>query len=176
MKKSQISPSGLERVLKEQDFIVSKTDLKGRITYGNRAFADYAGYTEAEFLGQAHNLVRHPDMPRAVFKLLWDRISQHQEVFAYVKNMAKDGSHYWVIANVTPSYDVAGELVGYFSVRRRPNAKALPAVTALYKKMRELEDVPDSREGMRLSAEYLAAQLAENNTDYDRFVLALEAL
>jgi hypothetical protein len=107
---------------------------------------------------------------------LWDRISQHQEVFAYVKNMAKDGSHYWVIANVTPSYDVAGELVGYFSVRRRPNAKALPAVTALYKKMRELEDVPDAREGMRLSAEYLAAQLAENNTDYDRFVLALEAL
>ncbi|MEY2783048.1 MAG: hypothetical protein RLZZ134_1107 [Pseudomonadota bacterium] len=176
MNKSKISPSGIERVLKDEDFIVSKTDLKGRITYGNRAFADYAGYTEAEFLGQPHSLVRHPDMPRSVFKLLWDRISQHHEVFAYVKNMAKDGSHYWVMANVTPSFDVAGQLVGYFSVRRRPNAKALPAVTALYKKMLEIENVPDAREGMRLSAEFLAAQLAQNNTDYDQFILALEAL
>jgi hypothetical protein len=115
-------------------------------------------------------------MPRSVFKLLWDRISQHSEVFAYVKNMAKDGSHYWVMANVTPSYDVAGQLVGYFSVRRRPNAKALPAVTALYQKMCELEDVPDAREGMRLSSEFLAAQLAHNKTDYDQFILSLEAL
>jgi PAS domain S-box-containing protein len=176
MKKNQIPLSGIERVLKDEDFIVSKTDLKGRITYGNRAFADYAGYTEAEFLGQPHSLVRHPDMPRSVFKLLWDRISQHNEVFAYVKNRAKDGSHYWVMANVTPSYDVAGQLVGYFSVRRRPNPKALPVVTALYQKMCELEDAPDAREGMRLSAEFLAAQLAQHNTDYDPFILSLEAL
>jgi hypothetical protein len=69
------------------------------------------------------------------------------------------------MANVTPSFDVAGQLVGYFSVRRRPNARALPTVSALYKKMLELENVPDAREGMRLSAEFLAAQLAQNNTD-----------
>ena len=66
--------------------------------------------------------------------------------------------------------------VGYFSVRRRPNAKALPAVTALYQKMCELEDVPDAREGMRLSSEFLVAQLAHNKTDYDQFILSLEAL
>ena len=176
MKHNKVSPSGIERVLKNEDFIVSKTDLKGRITYGNRAFADYAGYSEAEFLGQAHSLVRHPDMPRSVFKLLWSFIEQENEVFAYVKNMAKDGSHYWVMANITPSYDVAGQLVGYFSVRRRPNMKALPAVTALYKTMLALENTDDAREGMRRSAEYLAAQWALQSTDYNSFVLSLEAL
>jgi len=176
MKLTSNSPSGVERVLQAQDFIVSKTDLKGRITYGNRAFSDYAGYSETEFLGKPHSLVRHPDMPRAVFKWMWDALGQQQEVFAYVNNLAKDGRHYWVMANVTPSYDLSGQVMGYFSVRRRPNMKALPAVRALYADMRALENHTDAREGLRLSSQYLSDRLAVQKTDYATFVLALEAL
>jgi PAS domain-containing protein len=83
--KRAITPTAVERKLREDDFIVSKTDLKGRITYGNRIFTDISGYTEAELLGSQHNIIRHPDMPRAVFKLPWDTINTGSECFAYVK-------------------------------------------------------------------------------------------
>jgi PAS domain S-box-containing protein len=114
----RITPTNEEKVMREGDLIVSKTDIKGRITYGNRTFNEFSGFKENELLGTQHNIIRHPDMPRAVFKLLWDRIQAGQEVFAFVKNICKDGSFYWVLANVTPSYDAQGTLLGYFSVRR----------------------------------------------------------
>jgi len=72
--KKPITPTSVEKVMREDDFIVSKTDLKGRITYGNRVFVEFSGYEEEELLGAQHNIIRHPDMPRAVFKLLWDTI------------------------------------------------------------------------------------------------------
>jgi len=78
--------------MREDDFIVSKTDLKGRITYGNRIFIEFSGYAESELVGSQHNIIRHPDMPRGVFKFLWDTIQAKEECCAYVKNMAKDGS------------------------------------------------------------------------------------
>ena len=84
MKYGNIAPTQQERVMREQDFLVSKTDLKGRITYGNRIFIEFSGYSEAELLGKQHNIVRHPDMPRGVFKFLWDTIQQKRECFAYV--------------------------------------------------------------------------------------------
>ena len=90
MKQKQIVPTSKERIMREGDFIVSKTDLKGRITYGNRIFIEFSGYSEAELIGTQHNIIRHPDMPRAVFQLLWDTIEQGKENFAYVKNMSKD--------------------------------------------------------------------------------------
>ena len=101
----RITPTNEEKVMREGDLIVSKTDIKGRITYGNRTFNEFSGFTENELLGTQHNIIRHPDMPRAVFKLLWDRLQAGQEVFAFVKNISKDGSFYSVLANVTPSYD-----------------------------------------------------------------------
>ena len=72
--KNKTMPSSVERVMREDDFIVSTTDLKGRITYGNRIFIEFSGYGEQELLGAQHNIIRHPDMPRGVFKLLWERI------------------------------------------------------------------------------------------------------
>ncbi len=83
--KRSITPTSVERVMREDDFIVSMTDPKGRITYGNRTFIEFSGYSEAELLGSQHNIIRHPDMPRAVFKLLWDKIQSREECFAYVK-------------------------------------------------------------------------------------------
>ncbi|MBT3490627.1 MAG: PAS domain S-box protein, partial [Gammaproteobacteria bacterium] len=87
MKQKHIVPTDRERVMRKEEFIVSKTDLTGRITYGNRIFIEFSGYSEAELLGAQHNIIRHPDMPRAVFNLLWDTIAQGNEIFAYVKNM-----------------------------------------------------------------------------------------
>jgi PAS domain S-box-containing protein len=106
MKFKNIVPTQVERILADNEFIISKTDTKGKITYGNRPFNDYSGFSENELLGVQHNIVRHPDMPRAVFKLLWDEVQTGREVFAFVKNLSKDGSFYWVFANVTPSFDM----------------------------------------------------------------------
>ena len=127
--------------MRENDFIVSKTDLAGRITYGNRIFIEYSGYSEKELLGTQHNIIRHPDMPRAAFKLVWDLIKAKQEFFGFVKNMTSDGSFYWVFTHITPSYDRNGNVVGYLSVRRKPNTSVLPTVEGLYKQMLMISDI-----------------------------------
>jgi PAS domain S-box-containing protein len=173
MKNKLIVPNSRERVMREDDFIVSKTDLKGRITYGNRIFIEYSGYTEAELLGQQHNIVRHPDMPRAVFKLLWDNIAQKKEVFAYVKNMARDGSFYWVFANVTASLDAAGNVVGYYSVRRKPCASGIAAVTPLYQAMLAAEQRAGARDAIAAGTQVLVDLLTEKRMSYDELVLAI---
>jgi PAS domain S-box-containing protein len=124
--------TGVERHLPPETIIVSKTDVKGRITYANQPFLDIAGYAEDEVLGKPHNLVRHPEMPRCVFHLLWNAISSGREIFAYVVNLAKNGDHYWVFAHVTPTFDAAGQVKGYHSSRRTPRPEAVAAVRALY--------------------------------------------
>lgn len=171
--KRAVTPTNTERVMREEDFIVSKTDLKGRITYGNRIFIEFSGYTEQELLGAQHNIIRHPDMPRAVFKLLWDKLAQRQEVFAYVKNMSKDGGFYWVFANVTPSYDQNGNVTGYLSVRRKPRAEVVPVVADLYRAMLAEEVRAGARDAMAASGALLNKVLAEKGVDYDEFVLTL---
>lgn len=174
MSQKTIIPNGVERTLKTEDLIVSKTDLKGRITYGNRAFAHYAGYPESFFMGQPHNLVRHPDMPRSVFRLLWDRISAKQEVFAYVKNLCADGCHYWVFANVTPSFDASGQLIGYYSVRRKAQPTAIPVIEKIYKKMLDIEKHTDGQTGMNAALAWLQETLKSQNEDYESFLMKLQ--
>ncbi len=156
--------------LDSNDFLVSKTDLKGRITYCNQSFMKTAGYTEAELLGKPHNIVRHPDMPRIIFKLLWDRIQSNQEIFAYVKNKTKNGGFYWVYANVTASVNDSGDTIGYYSVRRKVNENALPLVENLYGKLLKEE----IRGGMDASYKYLSNMLKEKGVSYDEFVTSLQ--
>jgi PAS domain S-box-containing protein len=171
----RITPQNQEIVMLEGDLIVSKTDVKGRITYGNRAFNQYSGFTENELLGTQHNIIRHPDMPRGVFKLLWDRLKGGQEVFAYVKNITKSGAYYWVFANVTPSYDAQGTLLGYFSVRRKPNPAALKQIQPLYTQMLEAERLAGARDAMDASTQLLLGILADKKLSYDDFVLGLQS-
>lgn len=129
----KIVPTNAEILFDPEEMIVSKTDLKGRITYANRTFCRVAGYSESELIGQPHNLIRHPDMPRAVFKLLWDTLFEGREIFAYVKNMAKTGGYYWVFAHVTPSFDEHRRMIGFHSNRRVPDrAKIDAAIAPLY--------------------------------------------
>jgi len=173
MKNPNIKPTSVEKVMREDDFIVSKTDLKGRITYGNRIFIEYSGYSASELLGAQHNIIRHPDMPRAVFKLLWDTIQARQECFAYVKNMAKDGSYYWVFANVTPSFDGSGNLLGYYSVRRKPKASAVKTMGELYRAMLDAEARAGARDAIVASGKLLADLLQEKGVSYEEFILSI---
>jgi len=167
-------PTQNEKVLGEEDFIVSKTDLKGVITYGNRIFIEMSGYSEQELLGAPHSILRHPDMPRVVFKLLWDTIQAKREISAYVKNLAKDGSFYWVFANITPSCDPSGDLIGYFSVRRKPRPEAIQVVSGLYRSLLEVEKkAGDGQAGMKASTALLNQTLEQKGVGYDEFVFGL---
>ena len=116
--------------------LVSVTDLKGRITYCNRAFITVSGFSRDELLGQPHNLVRHPDMPEEAFRDLWDTIQSGRPWTGLVKNRRKDGAFYWVRANAAPMKD--GErITGYLSVRSAPTREEVQAATALYARMSE---------------------------------------
>ncbi|UEM21714.1 PAS domain-containing protein [Skermanella mucosa] len=167
------APTGRERTFGEDEIIVSKTDLKGRITYANSVFLRIAGYEEAEVLGQPHSIIRHPDMPRAVFKLLWETIASGREIFAYVKNMARDGDHYWVFAHVTPSFDMAGAITGYHSFRRWARRDAIAAVEPLYGRMLAAESAGGRRDGMTASTALLLEAMERKGTGYDAFILSL---
>jgi len=171
--KYSVQPSSREKLMRENDFIVSKTDGKGVITYGNRIFIEFSGYTEAELLGRPHNIIRHPDMPRGVFKFLWDTIQAQKECFAYVKNMAKDGSFYWVFANITPSYDAGGRVEGYFSVRRAPKREAVSVLADVYAAMLGEEQRAGPRDACAASLALLTKILADKGVSYEEFILSL---
>ncbi|MEY3572453.1 MAG: Aerotaxis receptor [Pseudomonadota bacterium] len=174
--KLKIAPTDREVVMRDDDFIVSKTDPRGRITYGNKIFIEFSGFEERDLLGKQHNVVRHPDMPRAVFHMLWGHIQSRQEIFAYVKNLCKDGSFYWVLANVTPSIDPQGNVVGYYSVRRKPNRKAVAYVTDLYRTMLDIERQAGTKDAIAASTAHLEGLLKEKGVTYEQFALGLQAL
>ena len=164
------NPTSVERQVKDDAFLVSKTDPKGRITYCNLPFIEIVGATETQLLGQHHNIVRHPDMPRIIFKLLWSKIQAKEEIFAYVKNMSFDGSFYWVFANVTASLDRNGQIVGYYSVRRKPNPKALQVIIPLYQELLSKE----KNGGIEASKNHLESYLNTQGVDYDTFANRLQ--
>jgi len=172
--KNRIIPTSVEHSLTQDSFIVSKTDAKGRITYANRTFMHISGYSERELLGQQHNILRHPDMPRAAFQLLWDTIKQGRECFAFVKNLARDGSFYWVFANITPDYDENHEICGYFSVRRMPRREAINAIEPIYQEMLAAEQAAGTREAIAAGTQVLLSRLQQGNIEYEPFVLGLQ--
>lgn len=174
VKHNNIVLTGVERHFGDDEIIVSKTDLKGRITYANDVFMRVAGYREDELLGQPHSIIRHPAMPRCVFKLLWDTISEGREIFAYVINLCSNGDHYWVLANVTPTFGPDGKIISYHSNRRVPRRDAVEKVTTLYADLCKIEESErNRRDGMNLGTQKVGALLAQAGVDYDQFVFTL---
>jgi PAS domain S-box-containing protein len=171
--KKNITPLNRERVMREDDFIVSKTDAKGRIVYANRIFLEFAGYSEIELLGVQHNVIRHPEMPRAVFKIMWEVLQGGGEFFGYVKNLASDGSFYWTFANVTPTRDAGARIVGYYSVRRKPSQDAVALFADLYATMLRREQEAGPKHAIEASRPLFEDIYQSRGTSYDRFVLAL---
>ncbi len=160
----------MQKMMKENDFIVSKTDLKGRITYGNQTFIKMSGYSEQELLNAPHNILRHEDMPAIVFKLLWDRLKAKSFINAYVKNRCKNGDFYWVFANVTASFDERGNVVGYYSVRRKPKDEAVAIVDGLYASLLQAE----KKGGVSASEKLLNDVLKEKGVSYDELIISLQ--
>jgi PAS domain S-box-containing protein len=152
-----------------EEFIVSKTNLQGKITYGNALFIKMSGFTENELLQQPHNILRHDDMPKVVFKLLWSRIKEGKEIFAYVKNKTKSGDFYWVFAHVTPSFNPDREITNYHSVRRKPSEKALNVIKPLYATLLQHE----RNGGVNASETALNEILKNKGVSYDEFILSL---
>lgn len=165
-------PNNKEHAVSADAFLVSKTDTQGKITYCNEPFIKIVGASEQEILGKPHNIIRHPAMPRIVFKLLWDKIKNKEEIFAYVKNLSFDGGCYWVYANVTASTDQSGNIIGYYSVRRKANPKALEIIKPLYAKLLELEKTG----GIDASQAYITDLLNQKGVSYAELSNTLQRL
>ena len=159
-----------EIILTDDTLITSKTDLKGDIIYANSDFLKYAGYKMEEILYKPHSIVRHKDMPRTVFKCLWDYVQNGKEIFAFVKNKAKNGDFYWVFANITPSYNENGKIINYYSVRRCPNRKAIPTIESVYKTLLQKE----KEGGIKLGVETLMEVVSSYNMSYNELIFNMQ--
>lgn len=170
-----ITPTGRERTFGRDELIVSKTDTKGIITYANRLFHELAGCEDTGLVGQNHNCIRHPEMPRCVFELLWATLREGREIFAYVVNLATNGDHYWVYAHVTPTFDDGGRIIGYHSNRRVPDRTAVAAIAPLYRELVEIERPfgSDRKGAIAASTRALTEKLAALGMSYDEFVWSL---
>jgi PAS domain S-box-containing protein len=170
MKKPSVVPTQKEVFLKEEDFIVSKTDLKSKILYGNEIFIKISGYDESELLGKPHNILRHPDMPRCAFKVLYDHIQNGKEWFGYVKNLRKDGGYYWVYANISPTFDANGRHIGYYSVRRKPRDGFKQIIEPLYQKLLSIE----SSGGMEAGVKTVNELLNSKNMTFNEVMIKIQ--
>ena len=138
--------TGVEIQIPDGEEIVSRTDLRGKIVYVNPTFVRVSGFTEAELLGQPHNIIRHPDMPSAAFADLWATLKAGRPWVGMVKNRCKDGGHYWVEAHAIPVYE-NGEHVGYMSVRRKPTREQVREAQAAYAALRAGTSRMEVRQG-----------------------------
>ena len=163
-----ITPTAQESLFESSTILVTKTDLKGKITYANRDFMKIVQMDEQTLTGAPHSIIRHPDMPKIIFKYLWSYLQDGKEIHAYVKNICADGSYYWVMANVTPSYDKQNKIIGYHSARRKPTKEALAIIIPLYKKLLDAEKLG----GMPASEKIMNDLLQEKGVNYDEFILS----
>lgn len=168
--------SNTEKIVSPNQLLVTKTDPRGVITYANENFVEISGFTRDELIGSQHNIIRHPEMPRAVFKLMWDFISNGNELFAYVKNRCKDSGFYWVLAHVTPTFDSSGQIIGYHSNRRSPQRESIPIIEELYLMLCQVEEAAGNnrRQGLESSYQMLQEVYENREQEFNQYMLSLE--
>jgi len=157
----KIKPTDIEKEVRSVDLIVSKSDKDGNITYTNPIFMKISGYTQGELLDKPHSILRHPDMPKVVFKYLWDILKAANDVVAYVKNLCKDGSYYWVLATVKTAKNPDGSFRNYMSTRRCITDNAKKIISELYAKFLKIE----KEDGFEASQIAFDKFLTQNNID-----------
>ena len=158
------TPIDEEIQLDPKRYIVSETDEKGKITFCNDYFMEVSGYNQEELIGKAHSIVRHPDMPKVVFKLLWETISQGKNINAVVKNLAKDGRYYWIFTEFESRRDNdTGEIIGYHAARKSISKHVIEIIADLYAELLEIE----KNEGIEASEKYLISFLKEKGDDIE---------
>ena len=166
------TPTDVEHEVTSVDMIVSKSDEKGNITYTNPIFMKISGYTQGELLDQPHAILRHPDMPKVIFKYLWDNIQAGKDVNAYVKNLCKDGGFYWVLAQVRVAKNPDGSFRNYVSTRKCITDGTKETISVLYAKRLDIE----KSDGVEASEKALMDFLAENGQSaatFNDFMLQL---
>ncbi len=145
-------------ILDPKRYLVSETDAEGVITYCNNYFQEVSGYSDVELLGQPHSIIRHPDMPKLVFKLLWQSIQSGENINAVVKNLAKDGRYYWVFTEFHIKKDAdSGKIIGYMASRKAVSKHIVAVISLLYGNLLRIEQ----NEGMEAAHGYLNAFLKE---------------
>jgi len=158
------TPIDQEIKLDPKRYIVSETDASGKITFCNDYFIEICGYSKEELIGSPHNIIRHPDMPKVVFKLLWETISAGKNINAVVKNMAKDGRYYWIFTEFESRKDTdTGKIIGYHASRKTISKHVIEIIAKLYAKLLEIEKT----EGITQSEKYLVRFLKEKGEDVD---------
>ncbi len=155
-----------EITFNKKKFIVSKTDIKGNILFINKNFCDISGYSEDELIGSPHNISRHPDMPQAIFFLIWNSLLRGEPVSGVVKNLAKSGEYYWVISDFDIKKDEVGNIKSFTSFRRSAPQQVIDSIEELYETMLKIE----KKHGMEGSLSYLEAFLEEKEMSYDEFL------
>lgn len=153
-----IVPLDVEKEVRSIDIIVSKGDEAGTITYANPIFFSIAGYTQAELIGQPHSIIRHPDMPKSIFKLLWERLKAGEDTNVFVKNLCKGGEYYWVFAHVRVATNPDGSFRNYVSTRKAMNASARAIIEPLYREMVEAEAEGGMDASRKVLEDFLSAQ------------------
>ena len=169
LKKDRPEPINSEISLNHNKVLLSITDTRGIITYANEDFVEASEYKEWELAGSNHNVIRHPDMPRVIFKLMWNRIQNGDNIIAIVKNLSKSGRFYWVMTDFVIREDVDGNIVGYKAFRRPAPRKAIETVIPLYEKLCMIEDA----KGVEASENFLIGFLDSKDTTYDDFIETL---
>jgi len=149
--------------------IMSKTDKRGVIEYANDYFMEVSGYEEYELMGQSHNIIRHPDMPKVIFKELWRRLKNGENIYAIVKNKAKDGRYYWVLTSFETKYDADGNIVSHYAKRKAVPSQAIFHIEKVYKTLRAIE----KNQSLEVAEKYFKGMLEEKHMNYDQFILSI---
>ncbi len=159
-------PVNEEIILDPERAIMSKTNPRGIIEYANDYFMTISGYEEKELIGQPHNVIRHPDMPKVIFKWLWRRLQEKKNMHALVKNLAKDGRYYWVITDFEVKLNDMNEVSSIVARRKTPPRMTIASIKDLYKKLLSIEQA----QSVDISEKYLVGFLEEQGMTYDEYI------
>ena len=165
-----ITPTDIEQEVRNVDVIISKGDEKGDITYANPIFFKLAGYEQNELIEKPHSIIRHPDMPKVIFKTLWDNLKSGNDVHTFVKNLSKDGSFYWVYAFVRVATNPDGSFRNYVSTRKTMSQTARDIIIPLYAKLVEAENGGGMDESSNVLEEFLSSNGASLETFNDAMI------
>lgn len=162
-------PMDKEINLDPKKTIMSKTDARGIIEYANDYFIEISGYEEYELMGQPHNSIRHPEMPKTIFKILWDSLKKGENIHAFIKNLAKDGRYYWVLTNFEFKMDAEGNIQSYYAKRKAAPRNAIQEIEKLYYTLRNIEN----RQGMQAGVNYLNGLLEDKKMSFNEYILSI---
>lgn len=147
------------------DIIVSQSDLEGSIIYANPIFYRVSGYPYGKLIGANHNIVRHPEMPKTIFKSLWKQLKEKQEVYCFIKNQSKENKYYWVFAYIRPSLNKDGSLRNYISIRRTISNKARAIIEPFYKQLLSVENTNGIQASEKMLKNFMEQNRYKNQTN-----------